>query len=132
MWLVTTFLKPHTGEGVLKVLREERIPVNLLVPSQKKKFTLSEAIREARAIYGAEAQRLVFGTANILDFSQNTTGFSLEVAGKVMVVTLEDGNTLLELQKKQRSSGTQFSGILAVTFQTLGKRIGELLAAGLP
>lgn len=77
--------------------------------------------------FQGQVERVVFGTAQISDHSQDGQTMIIQVTGNVKVVELATGKILLAVNRSKRAQGTNASAALATAFKELGKELGQAL-----
>jgi hypothetical protein len=77
--------------------------------------------------FQGQVERVVFGTAQISDHSQDGQTVIIQVTGTVKVVELATGKILLTVNKSKRAQGTNASAALATAFKKLGEDLGTAL-----
>jgi hypothetical protein len=77
--------------------------------------------------FQGQVERVVYGTAQISDHSQDGQTVIIQVTGTVKVVELATGKILLAVNRSKRAQGTNASAALATAFKKLGEDLGTAL-----
>ena len=80
----------------------------------------------------SDIKRVVYGIAQITEFDDSATGFTVVTEAEIKVVDLDTGEILLEEILSKRVQGGESQSTINTSFKELGKSLSSLLIDKLP
>jgi hypothetical protein len=120
-------------DGVLQELAAFDFRIIELTPEALERLADSEnALRQwVRDNYAGQVQRLVFGTASIVEVDERD-GFIVKVEGSLQVFDFEEGRVMVRTSGIKNSRGTSSSRAVSSAFFNLGRDFGSFVLNNLP
>ncbi|MFQ3621041.1 MAG: hypothetical protein SNJ78_08860 [Spirochaetales bacterium] len=124
----------RTRAGVVEALTEEGFrTVNVaLDPISLRNQSETDFIRTLSTQFGAQIDRIVFGTVSIDEFIEERGQFQVRVSGTLKAADLKTGQVLYTRRLLKRSIGANAEAALSAAFRNLGIDFGKDLARSLP
>ena len=94
-------------------------------------LTSSEAIAFLQERVNADVNRVIFGTAQIVEFREDD-GFLVKVSGNVTAVDLTSGAVLYSASGIKNARSLTADRAISTALAELGRQLGEELASNLP
>jgi len=121
------------GGGIVETLSQSgfqlrSVPVE---PQQVFGLTSSEAVAFLQERVNADVARVIFGTAQIVDFREDD-GFLVKVSASVTAVDLRSGVVLYSTSGIKNARSLTADRAISTAFAELGRQLGEELASNLP
>ena len=119
--------------GILESLSEAGFRVRALrVDFPMENMSDQEIIDRVAALYGTQVERVIFGVANISEFSDTDGNYIVKVAGTVKTADLFSSAILYTGNAFKRSRGGNAQSAISAAFKGLGREFGKEMAAKLP
>ncbi|MBI9098677.1 MAG: hypothetical protein JEY91_09370 [Spirochaetaceae bacterium] len=123
-----------TAQGLKNGLSNAGFTVDLLDIDSNSLFVLSEKefLRDIPYMVDSDIKRVVYGIAQITEFDDSATGFTVVTEAEIKVVDLDTGEILLEEILSKRVQGGESQSTINTSFKELGKSLSSLLIDKLP
>lgn len=126
-------LTSNTAEGMLKSLSDGGFSISLLSDAKIQiKQTEAEFLRDLPYLVGSDIKRVIFGVAQITEFDDSATGFTVVTEAEIKVVNVETGEILFAETLSKRVQGGESQATINTSFKELGKSFSALLIDKLP
>jgi len=119
--------------GILENLSEAGFRVQALnVDFPLQDLSDQQIIAQIAGAYGGQVERVIFGVANIAEFSESGDSYIVKVSGTIKAADLAAGTILYTGNLFKRSRGGNTQSAISAAFKGLGREFGTEMAAKMP